>query len=61
MVFDLAPYAAAGLQVAFHYSNGNWEWWWAVDDVAVTGTVEAIFADGFESGSTEAWSATVTP
>ena len=57
-IVDLTAFATANLQVAFRYSNANWEEYWAVDDVAVLGHTEEIFADGFESGSTNAWSVT---
>ena len=54
-VIDLGPWAAVDLQVRFHYFNGNWEYWWAVDDVLISGAAILIFSDGFESGSTAAW------
>lgn len=60
-IVDLAAYAAADLQVEFRYRNANWEEYWAVDDVAVLGAGPLIFADGFESGDTGAWPATVPP
>lgn len=59
--FDLTPYAAADLQVAFHFYNAVFDWYWGIDDVVVRGTAGSIFADGFESGGTTAWSATVPP
>jgi len=59
--FDLTPYAAADLQVAFHFYNAIFDWYWGVDDVVVRGSDSIIFADGFESGTTTAWSATEPP
>lgn len=62
---DLTPYSAADLQVRFRYHDAINEYWWAVDDVYLRGGVpecevfEGLFADGFESGNTSAWSATV--
>ena len=61
---DLSPYSAADLQVRYHYYNATYEWYWAVDDIAIranNGRVCAgspLFADGFESGNTLAWSLT---
>ena len=48
------------VEVRFRYSNAEWEWWWAVDDVEVLGDTGPVcevvlFADGFESGNTTAW------
>ena len=59
---DITAYAAANLQVRFHYYNAVYEWYWAVDDVAIRGdngqvcAGGAFFSDGFESGNTTAWS-----
>lgn len=61
---DLSQHSAADLQVRFHYYNATYEWYWAVDDIAIranNGRVCAsgpLFADGFESGNTLAWSLT---
>ncbi|MCU0304371.1 MAG: serine protease [Thermoanaerobaculales bacterium] len=50
------------VQVRFHYYNATYEWWWAVDDVEIAGgtfvcdTAGALFADDFETGTTQAWS-----
>lgn len=58
---DLTPYSAANLQVRFHYYDAQFEWWWAIDDVTIRGDQGqvcaggALFADGFELGSTAAW------
>jgi hypothetical protein len=66
VVLDVTPWAAADLQVRFHYYNALFEWWWAVDDVFLLGSdgfvcsdPNLIFSDGFESGDTTAWSTTV--
>ncbi len=63
---DITAMAAADLQVRFHYYDAVFEWWWAVDDVFVIGSdgfvcapANEIFADGFESGDTTAWSGTI--
>ncbi len=59
---DLTPYSAANLQVRFHYYNAVYEWYWAIDDVAIRGdhgqicAGGAFFSDGFESGNTSGWS-----
>ncbi len=63
VALDVTAEAAgqADFQVRFHYYDAIWEWWWAVDDIAVRGvsaeceTFSGIFADGFESGDTSAW------
>lgn len=34
---DVTDYAASNLQVRFHYYDAQYEWWWAVDDVALVG------------------------
>lgn len=53
------------VQLRFHYHQANFDWWWAVDDIYVQGgnyeclEVDPIFSDGFESGNTSAWDATV--
>jgi V8-like Glu-specific endopeptidase len=65
VTLDLTPYSAADLQVRFRYHNAINEYWWAVDDVYLRGGVpdcevfNGLFADGFESGNTSAWSAAV--
>ena len=62
---DLTPYSAANLQVRFHYSNAQYELYWAIDDITIradNGQVCAagpFFRDGFEAGNTAAWSLTV--
>ncbi len=62
---DLTPYSAANLQVRFRYYDAQYEWYWAVDDVAIRGENEPIcaglpfFSDGFEAGNTAAWTSTV--
>ena len=49
---DITPYAAADLQMRFHYLDAVYEWWWAVDDIALVGlnanqcTVFGSDADG---------------
>ena len=54
------------VQVRFHYYDASYEYWWAVDDVEIAGGTFVcgdfvdIFADGFETGTTSAWSL-VTP
>ncbi len=63
--FDLTPWAQGqtDLQLRFHYYNARFEWWWALDDIYVLGNngfvchpfSPDIFADGFESGDTAAW------
>lgn len=59
---DVTAQAAADLELRFHYWDARFEWWWAVDDVEVLGnngyvcTAPPVFADGFESGDTSAWS-----
>lgn len=59
---DLTAYAAADLQVRFHYYNAVFEWYWAIDDVTIRGdhgqvcAGGAFFSDGFESGNTAGWS-----
>lgn len=64
---DLGPLGAgrADVQVRFRYSNARFEWWWAVDEVRFEGDngyvcephlgANTIFADGFASGDTGAW------
>ncbi|MEM9596357.1 MAG: trypsin-like peptidase domain-containing protein [Acidobacteriota bacterium] len=66
VTLDLTPYAAADLQIRFHYYNAEFDWWWALDDVYVQGDdgpvcqgAEVIFGDGFESADTLAWSSQV--
>lgn len=59
---DLTPYAAANLQVRFHYYNALFEWYWAIDDVTLRGdhgqvcAGGAFFSDGFETGNVSGWS-----
>ena len=35
---DLTPYVATDLQVRFRYYNSQYDWWWAIDDVAFLGS-----------------------
>lgn len=35
---DITQWAAADLQVRFRYYNGIFDWWWAIDDIAVLGS-----------------------
>lgn len=35
-----------GVQIRWHYYNANYEWWWAIDDVEVSGVAIAQNADG---------------
>ncbi len=62
---DISSAAGPGLQIRFHYRAINGRWW-AVDDIYILGTETiceqfglVIFADGFESGDTAAWSGVV--
>jgi hypothetical protein len=65
---DLTPQAAgtADLQLRFRYSQADFDFWWALDDIVVLGQGTAVctphdplFTDGFESGGTTAWSAEI--
>ncbi len=61
---DLSASGAADLQIRFRYFDAEWEWWWAIDQVELLGDngrmcFTGIFADGFESENTAAWSRTV--
>ncbi len=56
---DIEAFAGNDLQIRFHYSNANWEYWWAVDNVEVFGVLPFIFEDNFESGDTGHWSSTL--
>lgn len=33
---DLTPYANADFQVRFHYYSPSWNWYWAIDEIALT-------------------------
>ena len=65
-VVDISAHAVDqnDVEVRFHYYDANYDWWWAVDDVEILGgtficgDTGGIFADGFESGDTSAWSVT---
>jgi len=52
-------------QVRFHYWDVSFDWWWAVDDIYLRGgsyvcqEIAPLFSDGFESGSTSAWTLVV--
>ena len=52
------------VEIRFHYYGASYDWWWAVDDIEilggefVCGDADELFADGFESGDTSAWSLT---
>jgi len=56
---------AGDFQLRFHYHDARFEWWWAVDSIAVLGNngyvceTIPVFRDGFESGDTSAWSGSV--
>ncbi len=61
---DLSAYAGAGDSVVLRFDLGvdgcNGAFGWFVDNVQVCGSESSgIFADGFESGNTSAWSNTV--
>ena len=63
--FDITAYAAADLQVRFHYHQAVYDWWWAVDDIYLIGLearqcseIGPMFEDGFESGDLSAWAST---
>ena len=60
---DITAYAAADLQVRFHYHQVSYDWWWAIDDFYLLGLeprtcngLGPMFEDGFESGDLSAWS-----
>ncbi|MFI7608423.1 S8 family serine peptidase [Micromonospora sp. NPDC049366] len=36
----------AQVQVRFHYYNGTWDWWWAVDSVLIGSQVTCVPLDG---------------
>ena len=60
---DLSAFGANDLQLRFRYFDAEWEWWWAIDGVELVGDngrvcFTGIFADGFESQDTTAWSQT---
>lgn len=54
---DITAHAAADLQIRFHYYQADFDWWWAVDNIAVVINngflcapgAEEIFIDGFEA------------
>jgi hypothetical protein len=62
-VVDISDYAVGqtDVEIRFHYYDASFEWWWAVDDVAIHGGTlvcfgnELIFTDGFESGDEARW------
>ena len=61
---DLTAYGAADVQIRFRYFDAEWEWWWAIDNIELLGDngrvcFTGIFADGFESQDTSAWSRAV--
>ncbi len=63
VTLDLTPYAAADLQIRFHYYQASFEWWWAVDDIYILGDngvscsiLGTFFADDFEAGDLQLWS-----
>ena len=61
---DVTAQAASDFEIRLRYFDAEWEWWWAVDEVALAGDdgrrcFTGLFIDGFESGDTTAWSATV--
>jgi len=35
---DISSYINANMKVRFHYYNANYDWYWAVDNVVITGT-----------------------
>ena len=64
---DLTSQAAGAtdLEIRFRYSQADFDFWWALDDVEVVGREAAVctlydplFTDGFESGDTTTWSFT---
>ncbi len=59
VAIDISAYAGEDTQVSFYYHGANWDWYWAVDDISITGDFTLIFADNFESGDTLAWSGVV--
>ncbi|MEW6071342.1 MAG: choice-of-anchor J domain-containing protein [Planctomycetota bacterium] len=34
---DLGAYAGSNVQIRFRYYDTNWDWWWQVDNVVITG------------------------
>ena len=66
VTLDLTAYAAADLQLRFHYYDASYEYWWAIDDIYLLGDngfvcepFGSIFSDGFEVGDSSNWSATM--
>ncbi len=64
VVVDISAQAVdqTDVELRFHYYDATYDYWWAVDDIEVLGgtfvcgDASVIFADGFESGDTGAWS-----
>jgi hypothetical protein len=58
VTLDLSSYLGlSDVEVSFRYHGNGWNWWVQVDDVSLSCT--GIFADGFESGDTTAWSSAI--
>jgi len=65
-VVDISAQAVdqTDVELRFHYYDATYDYWWAVDDIEilggtfVCGDTSEIFADGFESGGTGAWTNT---
>ncbi|MBI5055712.1 MAG: SMP-30/gluconolactonase/LRE family protein, partial [Nitrospirae bacterium] len=42
--------------IRFHYYGANYDWWWQVDDVKISGTITSnILAQSFENGLPPGW------
>jgi len=68
-VVDISAQAVGqtDVEVRFHYYDAAYDWWWAIDDIEIVGgnfvcdSFDEVFADGFESGDSSAWSGTTAP
>ncbi|MEE4270487.1 MAG: trypsin-like peptidase domain-containing protein [Thermoanaerobaculales bacterium] len=69
VIIDITDHAfdQTDVQVRFHYYDGSYEYWWAVDDIEILGgefvceSYIDIFSDDFEGGDATAWDRVTTP
>jgi len=56
-IIDITSIAAgkSNVMVRFHYYNANYEWWWQIDDVYISGTETVEFLNGPFEGPMTGW------
>ncbi|PLX10349.1 MAG: hypothetical protein C0594_05085, partial [Marinilabiliales bacterium] len=45
---DITSYANENMKIRFHYYDANYDWYWAVDNVVITGTMPSCPTIGFD-------------